>query len=151
MSIFAVVGCTILDIIGRSLKRPMRIFCTTILAWYLLIIAESFHTFQEPPGLGRTRGLTTPSRQFATLFRKLEYETLSGIHLTDLTTDVRAIVKESGIREGTVSVLSRHTTCAITINEMEERLVDDAAILAQVVSPRGILTCTMTCICEVAL
>ena len=117
----------------------MRIFCTTILAWYLLIIAESFHTFSGTAGgQGRTQGpLPRPSRQFATLFRELEYETLSGIHLTDLTTDVRAIVKESGIREGTVSVLSRHTTCAITINEMEERLVDDARQFLLKLCPPG--------------
>ena len=31
----------------------------------------------------------------------------------------------SGITEGVVTVLSRHTTCGITINEMEGRLVDD--------------------------
>ena len=35
-------------------------------------------------------------------------------------------MKESGVTEGHVSILSRHTTTSITINEMESRLVDDA-------------------------
>ena len=42
----------------------MRIFCTTILAWYLLIIAESFHTFS---GNRRKLESTTPSQQAAYL------------------------------------------------------------------------------------
>ena len=65
------------------------------------------------------------SRQFATFYKEMSYDTLQGIHFTDLTPDLRAVVRESGIQEGTVNVLSRHTTCGITINEMEERLVDD--------------------------
>lgn len=73
-------------------------------------------------GSGRSRHSTTLS---ASYYKELQYETLHGIHFTDMTPDLREIVKESGIKDGVVSVLSRHTTCGITINEMEGRLVDD--------------------------
>lgn len=65
------------------------------------------------------------TRLDASYYKELEYDTLHGIHFTDLTEDLREVVRESGINEGVVTVLSRHTTCGITINEMEGRLVDD--------------------------
>ena len=47
------------------------------------------------------------------------------ITVEDLTPTLNALVQSSGVREGTVTVVSRHTTTAITINEWESRLVDD--------------------------
>ena len=38
---------------------------------------------------------------------------------------IRAEVERLGVQEGTVNVLSRHTTTAVTINECEPRLLDD--------------------------
>ena len=35
------------------------------------------------------------------------------------------VVKKTGCKEGVVTVLSKHSTVSITINEMEGRLVDD--------------------------
>jgi thiamine phosphate synthase YjbQ (UPF0047 family) len=57
---------------------------------------------------------------------ELQVQTLPGIYFVDLTPEIRRLVAETGVEVGTVSVLSRHTTTAITINEMEARLVDDA-------------------------
>ena len=34
-------------------------------------------------------------------------------------------MSKSGLKEGVVTVLSRHTTTAVTINEAEPRLMDD--------------------------
>ena len=59
-------------------------------------------------------------------FEELIVPTNKGIFFVDISADIRRIVKESGITEGTVTVLSRHTTTSITINEMEGRLVDDS-------------------------
>lgn len=47
------------------------------------------------------------------------------ITVENLTPKINAVVQSSGVREGTVTVVSRHTTTAITINEWESRLVDD--------------------------
>jgi secondary thiamine-phosphate synthase enzyme len=92
----------------------------------LICLAVLFLRAEGLLGPRRVKGpSTSSSRHFATFYKELSYNTLHGIHFTDLTPDLRAIVEESGIQEGTVNVLSRHTTCGITINEMEERLVDD--------------------------
>lgn len=52
-------------------------------------------------------------------------ETKNGIALIDITPQIRAAIVKAGVKEGTVNVLSRHTTTAIVINENEPRLVDD--------------------------
>eukprot|EP01041_Mallomonas_annulata_P010160 gene10160-21178_t len=62
---------------------------------------------------------------FSTCYKELLIPTLKGISLHDITKDIRDFVKTSLIKEGVVTVLSRHTTCGVTINEMEGRLVDD--------------------------
>ena len=47
------------------------------------------------------------------------------ITVEDLTPFVTELVERSGVREGTVTVVSRHTTTGVTINEWESRLVRD--------------------------
>lgn len=56
---------------------------------------------------------------------KIELKTGEGISLHDLMTDIRQVINESGIQNGFVTVTSQHTTTAISINENEERLVED--------------------------
>ena len=48
-----------------------------------------------------------------------------GIALYDITPQVRSILDKTGVKEGVVNVVSRHTTTALTINECEPRLMDD--------------------------
>ena len=45
--------------------------------------------------------------------------------VVDITTRIRDLIKKSGIQEGTVHILARHTTTAITINEYESNLIKD--------------------------
>lgn len=45
----------------------------------------------------------------------------------DITDEVREAIEQSSIREGTVTVFSRHTTAAIVINENEPLLLKDMA------------------------
>ena len=47
------------------------------------------------------------------------------ITVVDLMPYINAAVANSGMREGTINVISKHTTCAITINEWESRLARD--------------------------
>jgi thiamine phosphate synthase YjbQ (UPF0047 family) len=63
--------------------------------------------------------------EFVSKYVEIKVETKKGIHLSDLTPQLKALLKESGCSEGTMTVMSRHTTTAITVNEMEGRLVDD--------------------------
>ncbi len=43
----------------------------------------------------------------------------------DITEDVRALVRESGIREGCCVIFCGHTTCGLLINEWEEGVQED--------------------------
>jgi len=58
-------------------------------------------------------------------YHQLELDTLLGISVFDITEQLQGLVDESGLQEGYVNVLSRHTTTALCINENEERLKDD--------------------------
>lgn len=58
----------------------------------------------------------------------LEFDTVKGVSLIDLTADINRKIAESGIQNGVATVCSQHTTTAITINENEARLVDDVRL-----------------------
>jgi thiamine phosphate synthase YjbQ (UPF0047 family) len=47
------------------------------------------------------------------------------VSVEDLTPKLRLVLSESGMKDGVVHVISRHTTTAITINEKESRLARD--------------------------
>jgi len=51
--------------------------------------------------------------------------TSRSFEVCDVTENVRSVIKESGILEGMVTITSMHTTCALSVNENEERLFDD--------------------------
>ena len=55
----------------------------------------------------------------------------------DITEDVRSAVETSGIREGAVTVFSRHTTAAVKINEHEPLLLEDMSCFLEKVAPRS--------------
>ncbi len=57
----------------------------------------------------------------------LKLETETSFSILDITEDVRRVVRDSGIVSGMVTVTSMHTTCAVSVNEHEERLLDDIA------------------------
>ena len=61
--------------------------------------------------------------------------TLTGTHFIDLTEHIDAAVAKSGVKNGVVHVLSRHTTTAVTINENEARLMDDARMYFAKLAP----------------
>ena len=56
----------------------------------------------------------------------------------DITDEVTGAVEASGIREGAVTVFSRHTTAAVKINENEPLLLEDMARFLEQVAPRGV-------------
>ena len=50
-------------------------------------------------------------------FTTLEVSTRGSQDIIDITSEVRAVVRDSGVREGMCMVFSMHTTAGITINE----------------------------------
>lgn len=68
----------------------------------------------------------------------IEIGTHKGISIFDLTPQVNTCLQDSGIRQGFAVVSSRHTTTALTINEHEERLLEDiCAFFFKLVPPGG--------------
>jgi secondary thiamine-phosphate synthase enzyme len=66
----------------------------------------------------------------------IELETGEGISLHDLTPALNNAIASSGINNGFITVTSQHTTTAISINENEERLVEDVkAFLTRLIPP----------------
>ncbi len=53
----------------------------------------------------------------------------------DITDEVQAVVAESGVRFGQVTVTSCHTTAAIRVNENEPLLLEDMARLLHSIAP----------------
>jgi len=63
--------------------------------------------------------------------------TNQGIHLHDISDQVNVVIKTSGIKNGFVTVNSKHTTTALTINEFESRLMDDARLFFHKLIPES--------------
>ena len=71
------------------------------------------------------------------LHRHLHVDTQAGIHLANITPDLRTFLAESGLRNGVLTVTSRHTTTAIVINENESRLLADTQRFLARIAPPG--------------
>jgi secondary thiamine-phosphate synthase enzyme len=64
-----------------------------------------------------------------------QFRTSGGLHVTDITDDVAAIVRESGVNDGICCVYSPHTTCCIRVNEFEQGFFEDFAALLRRLIP----------------
>jgi secondary thiamine-phosphate synthase enzyme len=58
------------------------------------------------------------------------------IEIIDITAEVTAALSDSGLDSGQVTVISRHTTAFISINEKEERLLEDMETFLKRLVPR---------------
>ena len=66
----------------------------------------------------------------------IELETGEGISLHDIMPSIKEAVAKAGLHNGFVTVTSQHTTTAISINENEERLVEDVkTFLTRLIPP----------------
>jgi len=63
---------------------------------------------------------------FMTHYEEIPVKTNTGTSLVDITQQVADVVKTCGCKEGVVTVLSKHSTVGIIIQEWEPRFVDDA-------------------------
>jgi len=70
-------------------------------------------------------------------YHTLQLTTGAGIAVHDVTPKILSYLADSGIRNGFVTVTSRHTTTALTINENEQRLLEDVkTFLTRLIPPR---------------
>jgi len=69
---------------------------------------------------------------------EIERDTTSGTDILDLTDDLLARVRESGVTEGQVLVFTPGSTAAITTIEFESGVVDDLRQAIERLAPRDL-------------
>ena len=70
-----------------------------------------------------------------TFQRERHLRTSGGLHVTDITEEVAAAVRESGVANGIACVYSPHTTCSVRVNEFETGFLEDFAQLLKKLVP----------------
>ncbi len=68
---------------------------------------------------------------------KIDIQTKSRTELIDITDRVRAIVQESGTKDGICVISTRHTTSSIIINENERGLRSDILEMLETLVPEN--------------
>lgn len=68
--------------------------------------------------------------------KTISVKTVSPVEIIDITAEIRNAVSSSGLRNGTITVISRHTTAFININEKEEHLLEDMVTFLKRLVPR---------------
>jgi len=69
--------------------------------------------------------------------RTLGIQTTASFSCHPITTEVQSLVDKSKFEEGFVTIFTRHTTTALIINEMEERLIMDIEKWLSNIAPAG--------------
>jgi len=96
----------------------------------LALSVGSAHGFALSPSATTTsravQRAVSPSMAFVTHFEQLGVETGRTVSMVDITAEVAAAVEKCGCVEGTVTVLAKHSTVGVMLNEFEERFVSDA-------------------------
>lgn len=69
-------------------------------------------------------------------FGVLSTTTTAVVELHDITNKVEKEVQQSKIKSGSVTVYTQHTTCAIKINENEEKLREDMLFFLEKIVPQ---------------
>ena len=76
----------------------------------------------------------------ASQLRRLVFETREPIEFLDITDEVTELVRVAGLRDGVVTVFSRHTTCATSSSALPPLTLITATTTSACVP----CTCTMT-------
>jgi len=70
-----------------------------------------------------------------TAHKILEYQTKGLFDFIDITDEVKAFIKESGIKNGLVNIQTLHTTTSLILNENEPLLIEDIKSNLQRIAP----------------
>ena len=89
-------------------------------------------TSSEMQLLSRNRPETAVS------MRRLAFATTEPIQFLDITDDVARAVRSTGVQNGIVTIVSRHTTMAVRIQEDEPLLLQDLLSFLQRLAPANV-------------
>lgn len=67
--------------------------------------------------------------------RTIKLVTERAFHVTDVTDECFELLDSSGVMEGSLSVYSSHTTCAVKINELETCFLEDLRLFMEALIP----------------
>lgn len=67
--------------------------------------------------------------------RSIDLLTERAFHVTDVTDECVDLVAASGVQQGTLTVFTRHTTCAVKINEPETCFLEDFRLFMEKLVP----------------
>ena len=68
--------------------------------------------------------------------REIRIGTHAPIQVIDISAQVRALLDESGVKEGLLTLISSHTTAFVSLNESEPRLHEDMVDFLTRLAPR---------------
>ena len=74
----------------------------------------------------------------AVTMRRLAFETSESIQFLDITDEVANAVRSTGVRDGIVTIVSRHTTMAVRIQEAEPLLLEDLLSFLRRLAPANL-------------
>jgi secondary thiamine-phosphate synthase enzyme len=84
-----------------------------------------------------TPDLARPALTGFTVFHHaIHLQTKEGLQFIDLTNEIMALVKASGVKHGMVNVQTRHTTTAVIVNEHEPLLLEDMKRVLERLAPQ---------------
>jgi secondary thiamine-phosphate synthase enzyme len=86
---------------------------------------------------GNMQFLTASRPTTAVNMRRLAFETREPIQFLDITDKVAEVVRQTGVANGIVSIVSRHTTMAVRIQEAEPLLLEDLLNLLRRLAPEN--------------
>lgn len=124
---------------GRKETKKATMYHLFLTVIWIAYIKRSCAFFNPPTASARTARSTTTALSSSSLGDAIcEYHQVTiattqegpprqAISVEDLTPTLTKLLRESGMRNGVVNAISRHTTTAITINERESRLAQDMA------------------------
>lgn len=84
-----------------------------------------------------TDGIVKASTPRPSCLLRLNLETTSTIEFVDITGRVVELLRAASVREGLVTIFSRHTTAAIRIQEDEPLLLEDLCAFLRSAAPAG--------------
>lgn len=71
-----------------------------------------------------------------TFIQNIPLATEDPIQLLDVTEEVRRVLRASGVRDGILTIISRHTTAFVNLNEVEPNLQEDMRVWLESFVPR---------------
>jgi secondary thiamine-phosphate synthase enzyme len=99
----------------------------------------SLKSADRPADSTNVMQLTSTSRPTTAVnMRRIVVQTHEPIQFVDITDEVASSVRASGVKDGIVTVVSRHTTAAVRIQEAEPLLLEDLLGFLRRLAPKDV-------------